>query len=103
LQVSWSGKPARRSGSAGARETRWHPPRFLFRGEEGKRFGLPRLESAAAVALQIQSPTLTSIRSILRTGRDKSPPPAKMPMDSDQGSSPTSQAHANIRGSDYYR
>ncbi|QBB69355.1 IS21 family transposase [Pseudolysobacter antarcticus] len=49
------------------------------------------LESAARRALEIRSPSLTSIRSILRTGLHKrSVPPDPFAM------------HANVRGADYY-
>lgn len=67
--------------------------------EEGKHHGLERLESAAGVALQINSLTLSSIRSILRTGRDKQSPAAL----SQESTEPVLvQTHANIRGAGYY-
>lgn len=69
--------------------------------EEGKRHGLDRLESAAGIALQINSPTLSSIRSILRTGRDKQPPRNFSLEATDSALAP--QSHANIRGAIYYR
>ena len=70
--------------------------------DEGKRYGLERLETAASVALQINSITLSSIRSILRTGRDKlrlvvsNPAPV-------QPETPQISVHTNVRGSKYYR
>lgn len=67
--------------------------------EEGKRHGLERLESAAGVALQINSLTLSSIRSILRTGRDKQSQTALSPEPTDPA---LIQTHANIRGAGYY-
>lgn len=67
--------------------------------EEGKNHGLARLESAASVALQINSLTLTSIRSILRTGRDKVISDA----DNTQMESENIQMHENTRGPKYYQ
>jgi hypothetical protein len=70
--------------------------------EEGKNYGLARLESAASVALQINSLTLTSIRSILRTGRDKvicdTDANSQMEMEAEN-----IQVHENNRGADYYK
>lgn len=70
--------------------------------EEGKLHGLDRVESAASVAIQINSITLTSIRSILRTGRDK----LRLVVSNDELRQPpdsTPQFHENIRGSEYYK
>lgn len=69
--------------------------------EESKRYGLDRIESAAAVALQIQSITLSSIRSILRTGRDK----IRLVVSNSEPVEAESHAaaHRNIRGAKYYK
>lgn len=69
--------------------------------EESKRYGLVRLESAAAVALQINSVTLSSIRSILRTGRDKVE--SMVSLSETPTVEPTLvKPHQNIRGANYY-
>jgi transposase len=67
--------------------------------EEGKNHGLDKLESAAAMALQIQSPTLTSIRSLLRTGRYKLMQLATM----NEEPQTETVSHENIRGAKYYK
>jgi transposase len=69
--------------------------------EEGKLYGLERLESAASVALQINSPTLTSIRSLLRTNRGKSGH-ISLPSD-DTSDTEELEAHENLRGARYYK
>jgi transposase len=69
--------------------------------EEGKLYGLERLESAASMALQINSPTLTSIRSLLRTGRDKLGHPSFPPNDTSDPE--TLEPHENLRGAKYYK
>jgi hypothetical protein len=69
--------------------------------EEGKMYGLERLESAASMALQINSPTLTSIRSLLRTGRDKLGHPSLPP--SDTSDPETLEPHENLRSAKYYK
>jgi transposase len=69
--------------------------------DEGKRYGLERLDAAAAVATQINSLTLSSIRSILRTGRDRLASPAsidEMPI----AEPVVIPSHENIRGANYY-
>lgn len=70
--------------------------------EESKRYGLDRIESASSVALQIQSITLSSIRSILRTGRDK----VRLVVSNYEPVETQSQdtaPHRNIRGAKYFK
>ncbi len=69
--------------------------------DEGKINGLERLESAAAVALQINSPTLSSIRSIIRTGRDKTN--IRLVASNSDLERPSPPVHENIRGSNYFK
>lgn len=72
--------------------------------ELAKSYGLSRLDGAASVALQINSVTLSSIRSILRTGRDKSVIKTEQP---DAAVPPTllnvQSNYMHVRGQNYFQ
>jgi len=68
--------------------------------EEAKIHGLDRVEAAAEMALQIKSPTLSSIRSILRTKRDTL---LTQTIEADEEQKNEEfEEHENIRGANYY-
>jgi len=60
-----------------------------------RKYGHERLEAACARAMSIRSPTYRSVDSILKSGIDRQPLPAKPT----QASLPL---HENVRGPDYY-
>lgn len=66
--------------------------------EESKRWGMDRIESALSFALQLNSLTLSSLRSILRTGRDKVQVEISAISEND-----IPQSFTHIRGGDYYQ
>ena len=100
--VAW----ARKSGASTAEvaatilQSRNHPEQgfrsCLGLTSLGKRYGDARLEAACVLALNIRSPTYSSVKSILGTGRDLRPP-------AEETANATSQlTHANVRGPGYY-
>ena len=62
-----------------------------------KRYGRQRLEAACQRAQTIGSPTRKSVLSILAQGLDRLAPPAH-----EQTTLAFTEAHPNLRGSDYY-
>ena len=62
----------------------------------GKQYSKERLEAACKHAAIVQRPTLNLIRTILKTGQDKTP----LLFEQDNEKLPT---HENIRGSNYYQ
>lgn len=62
-----------------------------------KRYGRQRLEAACQRAQTIGSPTRNSVLSILAQGLDRVAPPAR-----EQTTLAFTEAHPNLRGSDYY-
>lgn len=62
----------------------------------GKQYSSERLEAACQHAAVVERPTLTLIRTILKTGQDKAP----LLFEQDDKKQP---AHENVRGSSYYQ
>ena len=62
-----------------------------------KRFDKERLEAACQRALSIKGINYRSIKSILENNLDQKPLPSQ------SGPEPSSVAHDNIRGTDYYK
>jgi hypothetical protein len=60
----------------------------------GKRYGLERIEAAAARALQLGAPSYRTVQNILASGVDRVPLV--------ESPSPALPVHPNIRGSAYY-
>lgn len=63
----------------------------------GEEYGTDRLEAACKRALAIQSPTYTSVNSILAQGLERKPLPNQQP----NATKPPIE-HENVRGADYY-
>ncbi len=62
----------------------------------GKRYGVERLEAAAARAERLRSYSYTTIKNILSSGADR------LPLEEDSSSPDPTPHHANIRGAAYY-
>lgn len=79
---------------------RCHPPRRgpILRQtfQLGKRYGLERIEAAAARALQLGAPSYRTVQNILASGVDR------LPLLDGLVASPPLPVHPNIRGSAYY-
>lgn len=65
----------------------------LFR--DAKTYGNLRMEAACKRALAIESPSRKSVEMILKRGLDR------IPLD-EQGATPVTPVHENVRGGDYY-
>jgi len=70
----------------------------------GKKHGASRLEAAAMRALAINAVSARSIESILKKGLETRPLPERFrTTPSTEATTPTTNRHENVRGSDYYK